>query len=158
MKAVIRVQVCIHLLSHEQMAAWPQSLQRPSWSNPWKSPNALSSVLFMYWVTDAQDLQSLLQPYVTITKSRPVVAWGWDGRYSKEAEETFGSDGYFQYFDCGDGLWVYIYINLSKYILPLCQLYLNKAVKNRHSSFYCSSLYFTTQMLSFFFPPFSLTN
>lgn len=42
--------------------------------------------------------------------------------------ETFGSDRYFQYFDCGDGLWVYIYINLAKYILPLCQLHLNKAV------------------------------
>ena len=40
-----------------------------------------------------------------LLKQKAAVAWSQKG-----AEETLGSDAYFHYFDCGDGLSVYTYI------------------------------------------------
>lgn len=53
-KVVIRVQLYIHLIFQEQVAAWPQLLL--SWSYPWKSLNALNSGMHNYWVWEAHDL------------------------------------------------------------------------------------------------------
>lgn len=63
-----------------------------------------------------------------------MIAWGQDGRYYKEAEETLGSNGIFIILTVVmvNG---YIMDQLTKCTLLLCQVYFYKAVSNSINMF-----------------------